>query len=56
MNSNPRGLCVIINNENFTGPENKRNGSQKDVGRHSFTYHSFLEEMYDLRDAYCSCF
>ncbi|XP_016321787.1 caspase-8-like isoform X3 [Sinocyclocheilus anshuiensis] len=31
MDSNPRGLCVIINNENFVDPENKRNGSQNDV-------------------------
>ncbi|XP_043095770.1 caspase-22 [Puntigrus tetrazona] len=31
MHSNPRGLCVIINNENFPDPKSKRNGSQKDV-------------------------
>ncbi|KAF4112841.1 caspase-22 isoform X2 [Onychostoma macrolepis] len=31
MDSNPRGLCVIINNENFGTPKKKRNGSQKDV-------------------------
>uniref|UniRef100_A0A8C1VPN5 Caspase-8 n=1 Tax=Cyprinus carpio TaxID=7962 RepID=A0A8C1VPN5_CYPCA len=29
MDSNPRGLCVIINNENFANK--KRKGSQKDV-------------------------
>ncbi|XP_051750962.1 caspase-22 isoform X2 [Ctenopharyngodon idella] len=31
MDSNPRGLCIIINNENFKNPKKKRNGSQKDV-------------------------
>ncbi|XP_048043291.1 caspase-22 [Megalobrama amblycephala] len=31
MDSNPRGLCVIINNENFKDPEDKRHGSQNDV-------------------------
>ncbi|XP_077058299.1 caspase-8-like [Siphateles boraxobius] len=33
MDSYPRGLCVIINNENFKDPKRKRNGSQKDVER-----------------------
>ncbi|KAK9974771.1 hypothetical protein ABG768_022848 [Culter alburnus] len=31
MDSNPHGLCVIINNENFEDPDNKRHGSQNDV-------------------------
>lgn len=31
MDSNPHGLCVIINNENFVNPKKERNGSQKDV-------------------------
>ncbi|XP_067295293.1 caspase-22 [Pseudorasbora parva] len=31
MDSNPRGLCLIINNENFKNPDHKRNGSQTDV-------------------------
>ena len=33
MTSDPRGICVIINNENFNeNPNQKRNGTQKDVG------------------------
>ncbi|XP_076837671.1 caspase-7-like [Brachyhypopomus gauderio] len=31
MSSEPRGVCVIINNENFTNPENNRQGSRKDA-------------------------
>ncbi|XP_056313606.1 caspase-22 [Danio aesculapii] len=31
MNSNPRGLCLIFNNENFRNPKMKRYGSQKDA-------------------------
>lgn len=47
MNSNPRGLCVIINNENFADLENKRNGSQKDVDslKALFEFLGFLVEV-----------
>ncbi|KAK7164275.1 hypothetical protein R3I94_002862 [Phoxinus phoxinus] len=31
MDSNPRGLCLIINNKNFENPKRERKGSQKDV-------------------------
>lgn len=47
MASNPRGLCVIINNENFADPEDKRNGSQKDVDslKALFEFLGFLVEV-----------
>ncbi|XP_056116037.1 caspase-22 [Rhinichthys klamathensis goyatoka] len=47
MDSNPRGLCVIINNENFEDSGKKRNGSQKDVERLKdlFKYLGFLVEI-----------
>ncbi|XP_077097337.1 caspase-22 [Siphateles boraxobius] len=47
MDSYPRGLCVIINNENFKDPKHKRNGSQKDVERLKdlFKYLGFLVEI-----------
>ncbi|XP_073697142.1 caspase-22 isoform X2 [Garra rufa] len=31
MDSNPCGLCVIVNNEDFGNPKKNRNGSQNDV-------------------------
>ncbi|KAI7813615.1 putative caspase-8, partial [Triplophysa rosa] len=34
MESIPRGLCVIINNENFKNLQMKRKGSHFDAGRH----------------------
>uniref|UniRef100_A0A673HTL1 Caspase 22, apoptosis-related cysteine peptidase n=1 Tax=Sinocyclocheilus rhinocerous TaxID=307959 RepID=A0A673HTL1_9TELE len=47
MDSNPRGLCVIINNENFAKPKNKRNGSQNDVDslKAIFEFLGFLVEV-----------
>ncbi|XDV21123.1 hypothetical protein PO909_026292 [Leuciscus waleckii] len=47
MDSNPRGICLIINNENFENPEINRNGSQKDVDslKHLFEYLGFLVEI-----------
>lgn len=47
MDSNPRGLCVIINNENFANPKNKRYGSQKDVDslKALFDFLGFLVEV-----------
>ncbi|XP_059405270.1 caspase-22 [Carassius carassius] len=47
MDSYPRGLCVIINNENFAEPKNKRYGSQKDVDslKALFDFLGFLVEV-----------
>ncbi|KAK2911147.1 hypothetical protein Q8A67_003280 [Cirrhinus molitorella] len=47
MDSNPRGLCVIINNENFVNRKRKRNGSQNDVDslKALFKYLGFLVEV-----------
>ncbi|XP_076837166.1 caspase-1-A-like isoform X2 [Brachyhypopomus gauderio] len=33
MSSKPRGVCVIINNEHFTNPQNNRPGSRKDAAQ-----------------------
>ncbi|XP_076871096.1 caspase-8-like isoform X2 [Brachyhypopomus gauderio] len=42
MSSEPRGLCVIINNEHFANPRNNRPGSRKDAVA--------LEEVFGILD------
>lgn len=49
MTADPRGFCIIINNENFIDENKNRRGSDKDVERliRTFTNRKFLVQRYD---------